>query len=155
LQNVENKIKQLISNRSAVIIATNVLMTIFLLCIGFLPVKLAVKENQINRNRNFLIVERILTTAPTTWNATSENNVKIKYPMFVKIEGKEPSYYHLSMPDGERAKFICYGKSIEKVNTEAGEYTLFQSTDWDVLYPIGRTSKDLPKSWICFYDLFW
>ena len=135
-------------------------ITALLYLIGFIPVKWAIKKEDIKDDRENYIVVQAEASTVSAWIYEKESewrNVSLLNETIRKFNRELA---------GLGNQYICYGKfngSSESIDIQVEH---FDVTDWDILYPIKRNQYMegiLPKSYLCSFDkaenlyylLFW
>lgn len=135
--------KQIKKFRKKLIILLFIILIIFL----FAPIKFVVKLNDIDKGKEFYIMEFIAgdCTDSGWWIIGDQDNLSIS-PIYVHLNGKDPSNYLSTSICYEDNKYIIYG-SLKKetrmsvMGIEYDYYTL-NSKEWDILEEIhGGTHK--------------
>lgn len=135
------------------------LFTVFIILfvvigIFYIPVKHAIKVEDINNKETYIVVEvQKSTIAP--WRITDSNTSHQNYIEDVMLEGNEPRGFNLGVETGEN-KYICYGEKNNERSLNADEkYQVFNVESWNIIFPVKRKSilqKILPKGYLCLYD---
>lgn len=149
------------------VIGTIIYTLFIIIVLGFIPLKFAIKSDDINLESTEYIIctqtavtdcdwERILSyTDRTLAEAVENRNIVTEGMNFIDyspIDGlfKVEDKYR----EGSNI-FIVYGKKIDFL-PKFYENTLYTCKSWDIVYPIKRYSilgKILPRKYLCFWDL--
>lgn len=119
----------------------------------FNPVKVAIKEEDLKSKKQYILVQEQKSTV-SQWVAIGDENGLFDKEIDVRIKGNTPSGYNYDLQCGNNT-FVCYGKFTGLVDAPAGTYQQFDATDWDILYPVKRSSLFnfiIPKTSICKID---
>lgn len=124
----------------------------------FIPIKFALKPNDLAKSEEFYIMEFIPgdCTDSGWWIIGNQDNLSVSPYIYVHIKGKDPSNYLSTSICYEDNKYIIYG-SLEKetrMSTMGMEYDYYtlNSKAWDIVEEIkGGTHK----RFITIYDLIW
>ncbi|MBU5450082.1 hypothetical protein [Acetivibrio sp. MSJd-27] len=128
--------------------------------IGFIPIKWAIKKEDIKDDRENYIVVQAEASTVSAWIYEKESewrNVSLLNETIRKFNRELA---------GLGNQYICYGKFNGSTESIGIQVELFDVTGWDILYPIKRNKYMegiLPKSYLCIFDkaeslyytLFW
>ena len=123
--------------------------------INFKPIKQAIKIHELNNDISYIVVIPAKVTG-ADWMIIDSNNCKFDEEDYIRIVGNEPKFLDFSIQYADN-KFICYGKYVqEDYEDETGIYDVFESSAWDIVYPIKRNSIFsffMPKSYLTELDI--
>lgn len=130
------------------------LVSLSLICVrGFLPVKYAVKRDNLNITGDYLIV-KVQKSTISQWVAIGDSKGIYDDNIDVRLTGNVPSGYNYDIETGENI-FICYGVFDGSADLHGQKYDIFNVESWEILYPVKRNSlfdKVLPDSYLCGFD---
>ncbi len=121
--------------------------------VGFIPIKFAVKQEDLDRSENYIIV-KVQTATVAPWIAIGDNKGNYDMPKDVRLSGNVPSGFNYDVAVGQNA-FVCYGKSGGTKDLYGEEYEDFNVERWEILYPVKRNSNldwIWPDSYLCIFD---
>ncbi len=148
MKNVINYFKRL--KKRYVIIIIIIIIPIVML---FVPVKFAVSSDDIDKNKEYYILELIYgdTTDSGWYIVDCRDYESLDSHYYVHLNGKVPSDY-ISEPIcyEYRNKYIVYGSL--KIGTQNGKYDILTVDSWDIMSDI---HGGIHKKYLTVYDLYW
>lgn len=139
--------------------AVTMSVILVLLCSIFYPIKIAVKETELNKeNRNYIICKPCMVTG-FDWEMTGSYD---GYEGYLFVEGEPKNIYSLlTMEITLYNQFVFYGEFVgEREFENEGDFPVFKVENWSVLYPVKRGSsnpsffKPYGLTWFDFYHYF-
>lgn len=131
------------------------LVAISLICLSvFSPIKYAVKQGNLNKADDYLIV-KVQKSTISEWIAIGDNKCIYDDAKNVRLTGNIPSGYDYNIETGGNI-FICYGKVEGTSDLHGEKYYIYNVENWEILYPVKRNScfeKVLPDSYLCGFDI--
>lgn len=133
------------------------ILILILILSGFIyalyPIKFGVKYEDINKEKNYIIVSPCTTTI-AQWIIIEINGDICQDEIYVRLSENEPSGFNYEVEAGVN-KFVCYGDFIEDGDFYGERYLNFIVSEWDIIIPIKRVSIFdciLPKKYLCNLD---
>lgn len=134
---------------------------VMLLLLLFIPVKFAVKiENIPVNNGDFFILEQQSVTAPN-WRVIGNHDGTFPADQYfsVLIEGIDPQIrLNNSLQIDSLNKYIVYGEIVSESEFLGETYPLIYSTGFDILYPIERGNSlrsFVSRNYLTILDYTW
>lgn len=133
-----------------------VLIFLCIVAIGYLPIKVAVKEENLNHEDSYILVQEHEVTAISTWFAIGDNTTMYETLKSVELRGNVPPSFGVAI-DFAQNTFICYGEFTGTGDFYGEEYAIFEVEEWNIVYPVQRAAIVpflWPEFYLCLYDLW-
>lgn len=122
---------------------------------GYLPVKKAVKQENIDTSRSYILV-KVQKSTVSPWIAVGDNDGYYEIRRNTYLTGVEPQGFNYGIDFGDNT-FICYGQYSGIREFASGEHYAFNVESWDILYPVMREGSLFkaiqPRTYICRFDM--
>ena len=110
---------------------------------AYYPQKVAITDKDLKTlKKEYIICETCLVTG-FDWQITESST---GYEGYVFVEGEMSNVHEIIKKEvTPNNKFVLYGNfiGVREFNDE-GKYPVFQSNDWDIIYPVRRISPWVP-----------
>jgi hypothetical protein len=122
----------------------------------FAPVKYALKQSELDRKKTpYYLVQWVQITG-SSWAIIGDHNGRYENVEYITINGEAPSVVkNYAVATGPNT-YICYGNYLgESIISDSGDsVSVYQFTDWDILYPVKRNGliPFLSESYLCKLD---
>ncbi len=131
---MNKSLKKIVKNTASVLIWVIVLLVVYIF-VFFMPIRVAVKSDDIDESRYYVIAEPISVTE-YFWVITKERDNEKETLIYTKVEGNIPDVVYEYSFLNEDNKFVFYGHYVEKTEDEYETSAVFYVDSYDVLYPV-------------------
>ena len=138
-----------------IMLSVLLLVMLILVISVYLPAKRAVKLNDLDTSKYYIIV-KVQKSTISPWLAIGDNNGDYEIGRDVYLTGNYPQGYNYTVDFGGNT-FVCYGQYDGTRDIGAGEHNTFGVNSWEIIYPVKREGSVfdsfLPKGYLCRYDM--
>ena len=126
---------------------------IFILIRAYVPIKYAVKEQDLHGNDYYLL--KWCRVTGSDWQLIGNQDGLLDEPVYIDVDWDgEPFNLDYDTLSGHNI-YVAYGEFSGKyAEVGYGEHIpVYTFNNWDVLYPVKRNATNfLPKSYLCGFD---
>lgn len=141
----------------AIFLVIIVIVCVFMyITVEFLvPIKYAIKEENLNNKESYILVEFNGSTDEYWKVINCSDSIDDIYKNKQKelstfLIGNIPEKFNYELKTGYRNTFVCYGTYINIENSM--NRMVFQVDSWDIIYPINREPNIFSKKYLFRHD---